>query len=304
LRTAGFILAIALTGLNLQAQQVGDPDFDPTLQSPVYEKGTGPAIFIDEAHNNFHTLNGRYQPFAKLLQKDGYNLKAFAEEFTKTPLENARILVIANALHESNIEDWFLPTPSAFTKDEIAAVVDWVKEGGSLFLIADHMPCPGAAADLAAAFGFEFNNGFAFDTTRQANDFFTRADKTLEANKITNGRGEAEKIDSVVSFTGQAFKIPHAAQPLLILNSNFISSMPDTAWVFREDTPRIPVGGWSQGAFMKFGNGRLAVFGEAAMFTAQVSGNSKRKMGMNHPAAKQNGQFLLNVIHWLDGLIE
>ena len=80
--------------------------------------------------------------------------------------------------------------------------------------------------------------------------------------------------------------------------------MPDTAWAFREDTPRIPVAGWSQGAVMKFGKGRLAIFGEAAMFTAQVSGKSKRKMGMNHPAAKQNAQFLLNVIHWLDGLIE
>ncbi len=304
MRTAGFILALVLTALNLQAQQVGDPEFDPTLQSPVYEKGTGPALFIDEAHNNFHTLNGRYQPFAKLLQKDGYNLEVFAEEFSETGLENAKILVIANALHESNIEDWILPNPSAFTKDEIAAVVDWVKEGGSLFLIADHMPFPGAAADLAAAFGFEFNNGFAFDTTRQANDFFTREDETLEANKITNGRSEAEKIDSVVSFTGQAFKLPHAAEPLLVLNSNFISSMPDTAWAFREDTPRILVGGWSQGAVMKFGQGRLAVFGEAAMFTAQVSGKSKRKMGMNHPTAKQNAQFLLNVIHWLDGLIE
>jgi len=136
---AGFILAIALTSLNLQAQQVGDPDFDPTLQSPVYEKGTGPDVFIDEAHNNFHTLNGRYQSFAKLLQNDGYNLNAFAEEFTKTGLENAKILVIANALHDSNITDWILPNPSAFTKDEIAAVVDWVKEGGSLFLIADQI---------------------------------------------------------------------------------------------------------------------------------------------------------------------
>ncbi len=306
MRTAGLILAIVLTALNLQAQQVGDPDFDPTLQSPVYEKGTGPALFIDEAHNNFHTLNGRYKSFAKLLQKDGYTLKAFAEEFTKTPLENAEILVIANALHESNIEDWILPNPSAFTKDEIAAVIDWVREGGSLFLIADHMPFPGAAADLATAFGFEFNNGFAFDSTRtrQANDFFTRENKTLKANNITNGRNEAEKIDAVVSFRGQAFKLPHAAEPLLVLNSNFISSLPDTAWAFRQNTPRIPVAGWSQGAFMKFGKGRLAVFGEAAMFTAQVSGNSKRKMGMNHPAAKQNVQFLLNVIHWLDGLIE
>ena len=160
MRTAGFILAIVLTSLNLQAQQVGDPEFDPTLQSPVYEKGTGPALFIDEAHNNFHTLNGRYQPFAKLLQEDGYNLKAFAEEFTKTGLENAKILVIANALHESNIEDCILPNPSAFSKDEIAAVVDWIKEGGSLFLIADHMPFPGAAADLAVAFGIDFRIDF------------------------------------------------------------------------------------------------------------------------------------------------
>ncbi len=162
MRTAGVILATVLTALSLQAQQVGDPDFDPILQSPVYEKGIGPAIFIDEAHNNFHTLNGRYHSFAKLLQKDGYNLKAFTEEFTKTGLENAKILVIANALHESNTKDWILPNPSAFTKNEIAAVVDWVKAGGSLFLIADHMPFPGAAADLAAAFGFEFNNRIAF----------------------------------------------------------------------------------------------------------------------------------------------
>lgn len=286
LRTSGFILAIVLTALNLQAQQVGDPDFDPIPQSPVYEKGTGPALFIDEAHNNFHTLNGRYKSFAKLLQKDGYNLKVFAEEFSETGLENAKILVIANALHESNIEDWILPNPSAFTKDEIAAVVDWVKEGGSLFLIADHMPCPGAAADLAAAFGFEFNNGFAFDTTRQANDFFTRENKTLKSNSITNGRNEAEKIDSVVSFTGQAFKIPEAAEPLLVLNSNFISSMPDTAWVFREDTPRIPVGGWSQGAFMKFGKGRLAVFGEAAMIHSPGFWKKQKKNGHESSGGK------------------
>ncbi len=304
MRTAGFIFAIIFASFNLQAQQVGDPDFHPVIHSPAYEKGAGPAVFIDEAHHNFHTLNGRYQSFAELLEKDGYNLKANTEAFTKAGLGNAKILVIANALHERNISDWTLPTPSAFTKDEIAAVADWVNEGGSLFLIADHMPLPGAAADLASAFGFEFNNGFAFDTTHQTNDFFTLADKTLKANKITNGRSESEKVDSLVSFTGQAFKIPDAADPLLILNSNFISMMPDTAWAFRDHTPRIPVGGWSQGAVLEFGKGRLAVFGEAAMFTAQVSGKGKRKVGMNHPAATQNAQFLLNVIHWLDGLIE
>jgi hypothetical protein len=43
----------------------------------------------------------------------------------------------------------------------------------------------------------------------------------------------------------------------------------------------------------------LAVFGEAAMFSAQLAGPQKRPMGMNVPRAKQNCQLLLNVMHWL-----
>jgi cytochrome c peroxidase len=41
------------------------------------------------------------------------------------------------------------------------------------------------------------------------------------------------------------------------------------------------------------------IFGEAAMFTAQLAGPAKNPMGMNSPEAKKNYQFLLNVVHWL-----
>ena len=50
---------------------------------------------------------------------------------------------------------------------------------------------------------------------------------------------------------------------------------------------------------MKVGKGRVAVFGEAGMFTAQLAGPKQRPMGMNAPEAKQNHQLLLNVMHWL-----
>ena len=50
--------------------------------------------------------------------------------------------------------------------------------------------------------------------------------------------------------------------------------------------------------------GRVAVFGEAAMFTAQLNVWASTKMGMNGPIADQNPQFLLNVMHWLTGLDE
>jgi hypothetical protein len=43
------------------------------------------------------------------------------------------------------------------------------------------------------------------------------------------------------------------------------------------------------------------MFGEAAMFSAQLAGPQKRKVGMNDELAKQNYQLLLNIIHWLDG---
>jgi hypothetical protein len=42
------------------------------------------------------------------------------------------------------------------------------------------------------------------------------------------------------------------------------------------------------------------VFGEAAMFSAQLAGEQQGKMGMNNDLAKENPQFLLNIIHWLD----
>ena len=58
-----------------------------------------------------------------------------------------------------------------------------------------------------------------------------------------------------------------------------------------------------QGAALPFGKGRVAAFGEGAMFSAQVSGPQRRPMGMNMPAAGENPQFLLSVLHWLAGLL-
>lgn len=61
-----------------------------------------------------------------------------------------------------------------------------------------------------------------------------------------------------------------------------------------------------QGAVLRFGKGRVAVFGEAALFSAQerLGKDGRTLMGMNRPDATQNPQFLLNVVHWLSGLIK
>jgi hypothetical protein len=288
----------------LFSQQEADKSYSPVINDPMYEPGHGPVIFIDEGHYNFHTKNGRYQPFARLLERDGYLVRSYEGTLKANHLQQGKILVISNALNVRNVNDWFLPNPSAFTTAEIEEVRNWVNDGGSLFLIADHMPMAGAAQELAAAFEFEFTNGFVMDTSSRGPISFKLADSTLISSRITRGRNSRENVECVVSFTGQAFNIPDAATPILIFGTGQLNLLPDTAWVFKKDTPGMDARGMSQGAFRRYGRGRVVAFGEAAMFTAQLAGSTKQKMGMNNPLASQNFQLLLNIIHWLDGRLE
>ncbi|HPH45619.1 MAG TPA: DUF4350 domain-containing protein [Chryseolinea sp.] len=292
------VLLFCLGSSSVVAQQVADTLYSPVISNPAYSKGQGSTVLIDEAHHNFHTLNGRFKAFARVLEKDGYVTEASSELFTAEQLGKGKILVISNALHISNTTQWALPTPSAFTDDEVEAVNTWVKKGGSLFLIADHMPFPGAAEKLAASFGFKFYNGFAMKNG--GNDIFTPSNG-LMVSTLTEGRNEKEKITSLQSFTGQAFEMPKDATPVIVLNAKYEVKLPQTAWEFNKNTTTVSGENLVQGAFMKYGAGRIVVFGEAAMFTAQLQG--KNKVGMNVKSASQNAQFLLNTIHWLDSLL-
>src|SRR5687767_10900747 len=131
------LLAAVLLAPSAYAQQVADTSFKPPIPNPAYRTGRGPVVMLDEAHLNFHTAEGRYKPFAELLRRDGYVVKPSLLKFSKASLRGGRILVIANPLADRNRTDWTLPTPSAFTDDEVEAVRDWVRRGGSLLLIAD-----------------------------------------------------------------------------------------------------------------------------------------------------------------------
>jgi hypothetical protein len=296
------LLYILLLSCTLNAQQVADTLYNPIVKNPAYAEGQGPVIFIDEAHHNFHTASGRYKPFAALLQKDGYVVKPLSDSFNSEGLSKGKILVIANAIHEDNMGQWTLPIQNAFTESEITALQEWVKKGGSLFLIADHMPFPGAAEHLASSFGIKFYNGFAIRKIHRGDDIFTLRDGLKECS-LTNGRNKDEMITSVQTFTGQAFQVPENAVPVIVFDKSYEIKLPQTAWRFTKDTQTFSAENFVQGAYMQYHQGRIVVFGEAAMFTAQMDG-SRNKFGMNSPSATQNAQFLLNTIHWLDRLMD
>src|SRR5689334_11336983 len=78
------------------AQQQTDPAFHPTVARPAFA-ADGPVVVIDGAHNNFHTVDGRYAPFVALLRADGYQVRGGTAAFDAGGLEGAGVLVIANA---------------------------------------------------------------------------------------------------------------------------------------------------------------------------------------------------------------
>jgi hypothetical protein len=288
----GLLLLLMTAVAALHAQQVADTNFRPPIENPAYPVGKGPVVLIDEAHSNFHTATGRYLPFAELLRRDGYVVQASAGRFTAEVLKAGRVLVISNAMNEKNQNDPNAPPLPAFTAQEIAAVQDWVAGGGSLLLIADHPPWSAAAEDLGKAFGVRFRNGVAVNPKNPGGRLvFRRSDGTLMDHPVTKG------IDEVATFTGSSFQVDAPGQPLLVFGPEVYS------FAQQNDPNPAPMKGHLQGAVLPFGKGRVAVFGEAAMFSAQLSGPTKNPMGMNAAIAKQNPQFLLNVMHWLTGLL-
>ncbi len=295
-------LALFIAGA-VDAQQQADDTYQPGDLDPVYGPGEGPLVLIDEGHNNFHTKDGRYQPFAKLLEADGYRVEAQRGRIRSGSLADAKVLVISNALNDRNARSWTLPTPSAFRDREIEIIVEFVDSGGSLFLIADHMPFPGAAEELATQFGISFGNGFAFELNQagrvsQGPTVFRRAEGRIGEHPITRGRSELEEITQVATFTGSAFEVRGTVRSLIRFGDNVVMLSPDQAWQFDEETPELPIGGWSQGAATEKGDGRVVVFGEAAMFSSQTT-QGGREMGMTSPQATNNQQLLLNIMHWL-----
>ena len=294
-----FCLALILFVLPASAQQMADPEFNPVVEHPAYSKN-GPRVMFDEAHNNFHTTTGRYKPFADLIMNDGYHVVRNRQTLTRKLLESFKVLIIANALGAEEMDDEGAGH-SAFTDEECDAIRDWVRGDGSLLLIADHAPFGSAAESLAGRFGVEMSKGFTYDLKNSPSDnpsfiIYSRENNLLPEHPITEGRGGSERINRVMTFTGQSLKGPADSSVLLKLS--------DTAKDKSDPNTKTEssAAGRAQGIALKFGKGRVVVLGEAALLSAQVSGSENFKMGMNVPGT-DNKQFALNIMHWLTGLL-
>jgi hypothetical protein len=280
------------------SQQVVDTTLVPHIEKPYYETQKGPTVYIDEIHNNFHTKEGRFKPFSTLLERDGYNVRSLT---SFDLLKNIDVLVISNAVNSNNIRNWQQPIHDAFSSEEIVIIKKWVAAGGRLLIIADHMPFSGATKSLANAFGFDFCDGFAQLSQPQSEpDVFSEENKRLLTSKITDG-SYGKPLKSVTTFTGSSFQIPEKAIGILKFIKGDECLQPEIAWQFDDNTPSLDLQDSYQGAIMNFGKGKLAVFGEAAQFTAQTVTNDYGTfhVGFNSETAPNNIDFIRNLMLWL-----
>src|SRR6266849_7393504 len=337
-----FLLSLFLCSCTTAtAQQIADPNFDAKVAHPAYAKN-GPKVLFDEAHNNFHTASGRYKPFADLITNDGYRVTPNKQKFSAETLKGYDILVISNALGAPRMNMPEASSP-AFAEAECDAVRDWVKAGGSLLLIADHAPMGAANQLLARRFGVDMRSAYTsdrvnYDKESGNNSFlvYTRDNGLLMNHPITKGRDPSERINRVITFTGQSIKGPEGSAVLLKLADTAKDvpppsqadiqaaierarqgggshgqvppgmNLPPGATAARVQLPEnagISAAGRAQGIAFNFGKGRAVVLGEAAMLSAQIAGPNGMKFGMNRPGI-DNRQLALNIMHWISGLLK
>ena len=301
-RLFSLIITASILCSLIHAQQVADPNFDAKVAHPAYAKN-GPKVLFDEAHNNFHTASGRYKPFADLITNDGYQVMPNKQKFSAETLKGYDILLISNALGapRMNMPDAGNP---AFAEAECDAVRDWVKAGGSLLLIADHAPMGAANQTLAQRFSVDMSKMFTIDSQnydKESNNpgfiIYTRASGRLADHAITRGRNDSERINKIITFTGQSLKGPADSAAFLKLADSAEDAMPGV------NPNPVSAAGRAQGLTMSFGKGRVVVLGEAAMLSAQLGGPNQMPFGMNRPGI-DNRQLALNIVHWLSGLLK
>ena len=290
------VLAMVVTAV---AQQTADPHFDARVDKPTFTKNF-PRVLFDEAHYNFDTTNNRYKPFADLLFNDGYHIAVNRQPFTKASLASHKILVIVNPLGSEDTDDEGAAGP-AFTPAECEVVSDWVRGGGALLLIADLAPFASAAEILAKQLGVDMSKSETTDAANADKEFnlpsvivYSRENHQLAESEITNGRGDGERVNRVIVFSGQSLKGPQGSEVFLKLADGAVNEI---------DGKNASAAGRAQGIAFRLGKGRVVVLGDAAMLSAQVAGSDNQPVGMNVPNI-ENRQLALNIMHWLSGILK
>ena len=248
-----------------RAQQFADPEFDSKVDRPAFTD-RHPVVYVDAAHNNFHTADGRYKPFAELLNNDGFSVASNNKKFTTEALKGCD----PRGFERSGIAG---DETAGSSKPRVRA--DRVRcrprlDSGRGIAPLDRRPSSLWNVERDSGHQAGCGNGQEHDarpdqrgTRIPGTVEFLRLNKLLGDHPILTGRDGSERIDRVVTFTGQSLKGPEGSVMLLKLAPS----------AFDQSRPNIPgrnapARGRAQGLAFTLGRGKVVVLGEAAMLSA------------------------------------
>ncbi|HUQ91442.1 MAG TPA: hypothetical protein VM120_07160 [Bryobacteraceae bacterium] len=267
-------------------------------------------MMLDRGHFNLRTAVGQSidKSFAELFANDGYEVVHNEGRFTVEKLHDVQILVTAVA-YGGNTDA--MAAKSAFTQDEVELVYAWVERGGSLFLLFDHFPVAAAMETLAKRFGVEVELGLASDEAHSVTPpecpvcfsgwiEYTRDNGLLRRHPITEGRNESERVNRVVTFGGSSLTAPKPDDEFLKLSPS-ASNVP-----YQSGAPTDQKVRTAQGAALHLGRGRVVMLADTNVVAAQVVKVARNSMALRSGigyAGANNRQLVLNIVHWLSGLL-
>jgi len=238
----------------------------------------GPRVDIDLEHWNNSPGDYRFLALGDLLVWDGYRVTRSKQYLVPEYLKDIRVLVIGNAVPYPAVlrgiaERLGLAGGGALTLEEVDAVRDWVRAGGSLLLEADVPRSGRAAAPLTAALGLAVHDCLA--------PVFVPAAQPGK-HAILNGRADyGERVYRAAVLAGGWIEAGPAvrATPLLTAPA---------------DAGGRCSAGKAVAMAVELGRGRVVAL------SAQLERNEDliRRTGVD-PRRSGNRQFLLNAMHWL-----
>jgi hypothetical protein len=316
-----------------------DPGFVPESQIATYPHiedigapttaVAGPVIGIDSTHQNRYTINPtcpRYAAFQQLLTADGATVVDFANRWSSTiPGSNAAYVETLSALDILVIVE---PDPASISSGEADYLRRWVR--GDVLCPTGHCENRGlivvstqAQPNLSAALGVSWDS--AADSGREFTKCGGPRPSTTELygpgtliadHPVTRGFVSSEWVESVKTFAHeQKFCYGDYCYYWAGVNYNGVVDIPTA--ISATSFLTHPDGTHSAGLAFQLGSGRVYAGSDPDMFTAVIAApivtyyaiidipavdvTPPAPIGMQvHPP---NQQFLLNVVHWMDGIL-
>jgi len=245
---------------------------------------------------------GLIKPFVDLSNNDGYQPIIDSGVFTSAYLANYQMVFITPAMPFKLSSKREVTTEITFTPDELTALKNWVRSGGSLIMLSEHAPIDKSMTPLFNTFGIQLSIGAVYDTvncdtTIKIPNFetilqFTSSNGLLNKDHpLTTGANKNEIVDNIETYTGSA---------LTGEGFNNIFKLAPSAAIKKWSGSLPSGGGNSQCLAGNFGKGKVVALGDCNGFTAMYVKTGGKKFSAGMQVEKYDWkQFVLNTLHWL-----